>query len=107
MRTAQGVLDELRALDPETGVSLHLIHEIINSGAVPVVAAGKEKLVPFDTVCNFLVSGYQVPAHKVGSIRKINQRRMNHVNCRNKQACFRIEGAAPHGRRNSGTDFQY
>lgn len=72
MRTAQGVLDELRAIDPNTDVSLHLVRMIINSGAVPVVTAGKKKLVSFASVCDFLQSGQQLPAHAVGNVRRIS-----------------------------------
>ena len=71
MRTAQGVLDELRAIDPNTDVSLYLIRAIINSGAVPVVASGKKKLVSFDKVCTFLESGQPLPAHGAGNIRRV------------------------------------
>ncbi len=34
MRTATGVVDELRAVDPNTAVSVHLVRQLINSGAV-------------------------------------------------------------------------
>lgn len=71
MRTAQGVLDELRTIDPDTDVSLHLIRMIINSGAVPVVTAGKKKLVSFDRVCEFLASGQPLPDHGAGNIRRV------------------------------------
>lgn len=61
MRTAEGVLAELRAADPETGVSLNLIRGIIKSELVPVVRAGRRNLVSVDAVMAFLERGCAQP----------------------------------------------
>lgn len=48
MRTAQGVLDEVKKFDPETALTLSAIRRYINSGAIPVVQVGTKKLVDLD-----------------------------------------------------------
>lgn len=67
MRTAAGVVATLRAEDPETAVSVHMVRQLILSGAVPYVESGTRKLVNVDTVCEYLMSGRTItapPAHR-------------------------------------------
>ena len=48
MRIATDVLAEIKALDPDTRITLHYIRGIINQGKVPVRKAGTKKLVDLD-----------------------------------------------------------
>ena len=43
MRIATDVLAEIKALDPDTRITLHYIRSIINQGKVPVRKAGSKK----------------------------------------------------------------
>lgn len=61
MRTAAKVLEEIRAVDPNSEVTLNYIRRIIRLGAVPVVECGRKKLVNVDDVINLLASGYTIP----------------------------------------------
>lgn len=61
MRTAENVLAEIRAADPNTEVSLHYIRQLIVAEAVPVVRCGRKKLVNVDAVMELLASGYTLP----------------------------------------------
>lgn len=61
MRTAEKVLEEIRAVDPGTEVTLHYIRQLIRVEAVPVVACGRKKLVNVDAVMALLASGYTLP----------------------------------------------
>lgn len=68
MRTAEGVLAEIKASDPGTEVTLHYIRRIIHTNKVPVVCVGRKKLVDVDAVLEFLAKGTdlelkEVPAH--------------------------------------------
>lgn len=56
MRTAEGVMAEIKAQDPQTGISLNFIRGLIRSGEIPVVSAGKRKLVNVDTVLDYLAT---------------------------------------------------
>lgn len=61
MRTAAKVLEEIRAYDPNSEISLNYIRRIIRIGAVPVVECGRKKLVNVDDVLSLLASGYTLP----------------------------------------------
>lgn len=74
MRTAEGVVAALRAEDPDTAVSVHMVRRLVNSGAVPFVASGTRKLVSVDAVCEYLASGQAEAAPVTGRIRKANER---------------------------------
>lgn len=74
MRTAAGVLDAIRADDPDTQVSLHLIRMIIKSGDVPVVRAGKRLLVNVDDITAYLLRGSEWDAPAQNGIRRVAAR---------------------------------
>jgi hypothetical protein len=57
MRTAAGVLAEIKAEDPATEVTLHYIRYLIKANKVPVVQVGRKKLVSVDAVLSFLADG--------------------------------------------------
>jgi len=57
MRTAEGVLAEIKAEDPATEVTLHYIRHIIKTNKVPIVPVGRKKLVDVDAVLAYLADG--------------------------------------------------
>lgn len=61
MRTAAGVLAEIKKVDPSSEVSLYYIRRLIQTEAVPVVNCGKKKLVNVDAVMELLANGYDKP----------------------------------------------
>ena len=69
-----GVVDELRAVDPNTAVSVHLVRRLINTGAAPSVSSGNRKLVSVDAVCEYLASGQAAAVPSAGKIRRVNER---------------------------------
>lgn len=73
MRTAAGVLAEIKAEDPATEVTLHYIRYLINNNKVPVVPVGRKKLVDVDAVLSFLADGTPTAADKplAGQIRRV------------------------------------
>lgn len=76
MRTAERVLEEIKAVDPDTEVKLCYIRQLIRAGAVPVVACGRKKLVDVDQVMELLARGYSPPEpdHRpqgMGELRRI------------------------------------
>ena len=73
MRTAAGVLAEIKAEDPNTEVTLHYIRQIIRTNQVPVVNAGRKKLVDVDAVLDHLQAGAPAVEDKpcTGKIRPI------------------------------------
>lgn len=56
MRSAEGVLQELKAVDPETKITLNFVRGLIRSGEIPVVQAGYHKLVNVDLVFDYLAN---------------------------------------------------
>lgn len=61
MRTAERVLEEIKATDPNTEVTLYYIRALIRAKAVPVVCCGRKKLVNVDSVMELLARGYTLP----------------------------------------------
>ena len=71
MRTAEGVLKELQAQDPDTCISLHFIRGLIKSGEIPVVHAGYHKLVNVDLVFEHLATKGTSKPITYGTVRKV------------------------------------
>jgi hypothetical protein len=73
MRTAEGVLDEIKRADPESEITLHYIRTLIRAEAVPVVCCGRKKLVNVDAIMGLLDAGYVLPSapQEVGVIRRV------------------------------------
>ena len=73
MRTAEGILKQLRDDDPNTAVSLHYIRGVIKSGRIPVVSAGCRLLVDYDLFLEYLSKGDspEDPPVKYGKIRRV------------------------------------
>ena len=75
MRTAAGVLAEIKAEDPATEVTLHYLRRIINTGQVPVTAVGRKKLVDVDAVMEYIAAGQAPPVIEVpamaGQLRRV------------------------------------
>lgn len=61
MRTAEKVLEIIKAEDPSTDVTLYHLRRMIRAGAVPVVACGRKKLVNADAIIELLAGGYELP----------------------------------------------
>lgn len=73
VRTATGILDELKAADPNTAITLSYIRRTINSGRVPVVHVGKKKLVNLDLMLEVLGSGIVAPQGQEDAVSGIRQ----------------------------------
>lgn len=74
MRTAAGVLTEIKAQDPNTEVTLFYIRKIIHAGLVPIVNAGRKQLVDADKVIALLATGIpleQTTPMETGKIRPV------------------------------------
>lgn len=74
MRTAAGVLAEIKAQDPDSEVSLNYIRHIIHTNQVPVVPVGRKKLVDVDAVIEHLKGGTtaQKESPATGRIRPVS-----------------------------------
>lgn len=74
MRTATGVMAEIKAQDPDTEVTLHYIRYLIKENLVPVVCVGTKKLVNVDLLIERLASGEIEAAQQkqqYGQIRRV------------------------------------
>ena len=77
MRTAAGIVAELRALDPGTGVTEHFVRHLVRDGTLPVVWAGSKALVNLDDVLALLHHGTAQPdpiPTAPGGIRRLDTR---------------------------------
>lgn len=54
MRTAEGALQIIKEMDPETAVTLRAIRRLINTGTIPCVPVGRKKLVNVDGLISYL-----------------------------------------------------
>lgn len=61
MRTAAGVMEIIRAQDPDTEVTMCYLRRLIKSGKVPVTKVGKKLLVDADKVIAYIAAGEQGP----------------------------------------------
>ena len=61
MRTAAGIVAELKAMDPDTGVTEYFVRRMMREGVLPVVRAGSKTLVNLDDVLALLHSGTAQP----------------------------------------------
>ena len=71
MRIATDVLAEIKALDPDTRITLHYIRSIIKQGKVPVRKAGTKKLVDLDKVLEYLARGDEDEKTPTGGLRRV------------------------------------
>lgn len=74
MRTAQGVMDTIKAEDPDTAITMRYIRRLINSGKIPVVNVGTKKLIDVDAVLEYFATGDPVQQQQpaaVGGIRRV------------------------------------
>lgn len=72
MRTAAGILTELKNMDPNTQVSLWFIRQLICSGTIPVLTIGRKKLVDLDAVLEALAKGGEPQkSMEIGKIREV------------------------------------
>lgn len=79
MRTAARIVEELKALDPETEVTEFFIRQLAKDGTVPVVWAGRKALINLDDVLELMRLGTARPAAEpapaVGGIRRMDPKR--------------------------------
>lgn len=54
MRTIKECIHELKAADPQTAVTEYFLRDLINSGELPVIRAGRKILINIDTLSRFL-----------------------------------------------------
>lgn len=78
MRTAAGIVAEMKKLDPDTGVTESMIRRFVKTEQLPVVWAGNKALINLDDVLNLMMAGTEKPVPApciVGGIRRIDVRR--------------------------------
>ena len=76
MRTAEKILNIIKAQDPDTEVTLHYIRDLIKSGKIPVTLVGRKKLVDADRVIAYIAAGEPAsveddPEEPVERIRRV------------------------------------
>lgn len=74
MRTAAGVLEIIKAQDPDTEVTLHYLRSLINTKKVPVTPVGCKKLVDADAVIAYIAAGEKAPPPEPESITGLIRR---------------------------------
>ena len=72
LRTATGVLQEIKKLDPETGITEYYIRQLIREQQIPITHAGKKCLVDLDQVLGLIgVGTSRNSSGKTGEIRPV------------------------------------
>ena len=54
MRTAEGALEIIKQMDPDTAVTLRYVRRLIATETIPHVDVGRKKLVNVDQLLKFL-----------------------------------------------------
>ena len=78
MRFAAQAVEEIKQLDPGTQVSLKLIRQLMNTGAVPSVPVGmgNRRLVNLDALLAYLERPAEGNPEQAHGIRRIDERRV-------------------------------
>ena len=77
MRTAAGIVAEINALDPGSGVTEYYIRQLAREGRLPAVHAGSKTLINLDDVLALLRAGTPPPDSALetpGGIRRLDAR---------------------------------
>lgn len=78
MRTVAKTVDEIKALDPGSGVTQNYIRQLVKTGKVSAVWAGNKALINLDDVLELLMAGMdfkdteEPKTELVGGLRKID-----------------------------------
>lgn len=78
MRTVAGIVDEIKVLDPGSGVTKNCVRQMVKNGEISAVWAGNKALINLDDVLELLMTGTgpkaaeESGAETVGGIRKID-----------------------------------
>lgn len=62
MRTAAKAHELILEQDPQSEVTLHYIRQLIATGTIPVVHAGRKKLIDVDQLIAYLAAGTDRPS---------------------------------------------
>ena len=75
MRTIEAAAAAVKEQDPNTAISKHFIRQLIITGAIPSITAGRKYLVNLDVLFNYLENGNPISAqdNKSSSIRRIKE----------------------------------
>ena len=76
MRTLDSAIAQLKADDPESGLTKYALRQMVLSGVVPSVKAGAKYLINYDALLDMLAVGFaqtepEAPAVQPGTIRPI------------------------------------
>ncbi len=72
MRTIKGYVEEKRAADPNTSISLHFVRQLVLQKKVSYVKAGSKYLLNADAVDVYLAAGdTEGKPIQTGTIRKV------------------------------------
>ena len=77
MRTAAGIVAEIKALDPGSGVTEYYIRQLAREGRLPAIHAGGKTLINLDDVLALLRAGTPPPdstPETPGGIRRLDAR---------------------------------
>lgn len=73
MRTVKEAYQEIKELDSNTAITPYRIRQLVKTGAVPSVEAGKKRLVNLDMLLDYLSEPVQrIPPS--GGIRPVSER---------------------------------
>jgi excisionase family DNA binding protein len=76
MRLLDECYAEIKALDPNTSISKHYIRQLAISGKIPVVMAGRKRLINLDGLIEYLSSPHNAAASSpipINGIRSISR----------------------------------
>lgn len=76
MRTAKQAAAAIKQLDPETRVREHHIRNLMHSGVLPVISAGRSLFVNLDMLIDYLSTPGNIDLQKpeAGKIRPVPER---------------------------------
>lgn len=72
MRTAKEAAEEIRKVDPNTGITEYYVKQLALSGVIPSVMAGSKRLINLDALFEYLQSHADEPTEdECGTIRPV------------------------------------
>lgn len=58
IRTIKGALEEIKARDPKSDITMYAIRQIVKEGKIPYIRSGKKYLINVETLLDY-ISGKQ------------------------------------------------
>lgn len=65
IRTIKGALEEIKARDPKSDITMYAIRQIVKEGRIPYIRSGKKYLINVENVLEYFNGNQKINIEKV------------------------------------------